>query len=77
MILVGNKCDLEHLRRITKEQGKALASKWENCLFIETSAMSGVNIDETFHQLIRLMSKLQIATEPYEPKRTRSFCTLL
>jgi small GTP-binding protein len=37
IVLVGNKCDLENERVITKEQGNELARQW-NARYIETSA---------------------------------------
>jgi small GTP-binding protein len=45
-MLVGNKCDLENLRVITKDEGKQLASKWRNCIFTECSAMTNANVEE-------------------------------
>jgi GTPase KRas protein len=46
-ILVGNKCDLDHKRQVSNEQGKELARQY-NVKFIETSAKETVNIDELF-----------------------------
>ncbi|XP_028842840.1 ras-related protein Rab-15-like isoform X1 [Denticeps clupeoides] len=45
-VLIGNKCDEEHRRRVTTEQGSKLA---ESCGmdFFETSAFSRYNIDES------------------------------
>ena len=51
VILVGNKCDLEDARKITKEQGEEKA-KTLNVPFFETSALSRVNIDEIFMELL-------------------------
>jgi len=45
--LVGNKCDLEHRRAVSTEQGKELARQY-NIQFIETSAKDTINIDELF-----------------------------
>ena len=52
IILVGNKCDLEHERQVTTEEGAALARSF-NCKFIETSAKSRVNVDNAFYDLVR------------------------
>lgn len=49
MILVGNKCDLENQRAVTKDEGEELAQK-EGIIFMETSAKTGVNIDEIFRR---------------------------
>ena len=43
-ILCGNKCDLEHQRKISKEEGKELASKY-GIQYIETSAKDTTNIE--------------------------------
>eukprot|EP01130_Rhizamoeba_saxonica_P005971 TRINITY_DN2366_c0_g1_i1.p1 TRINITY_DN2366_c0_g1~~TRINITY_DN2366_c0_g1_i1.p1 ORF type:complete len:190 (-),score=36.07 TRINITY_DN2366_c0_g1_i1:108-677(-) len=51
-VLVGNKCDLEEKRVITKEQGQELATK-HNCPFLESSALSRINVDETFNEIVR------------------------
>lgn len=52
LVLVGNKSDLEHLRKVQTEEGEALARLWE-CPFHETSAALRNNVDEVFHDLIR------------------------
>lgn len=52
IILVGNKCDLEHERQVSREEGAALARSF-NCKFIETSAKSRVNVDNAFYDLVR------------------------
>ena len=44
LILVGNKCDLDEQRVITKEMGKEKAKNM-NCPFFETSALSDENIN--------------------------------
>lgn len=49
--LVGNKADLGDSRVVTKEEGWALSNEYDSC-FIETSALSGVNIETVFEQLI-------------------------
>ena len=50
-ILVGNKCDLENERIITKEKGEEKAKNL-NCPFFETSARSEVNIKEIFNAML-------------------------
>lgn len=52
IILVGNKCDLEGDRMVSREEGAALARQF-NCGFIETSAKSRVNVDNAFFELVR------------------------
>jgi len=66
IMLVGNKCDLRHLRQVETEQGKQLAEE-EGMLFVETSALDSTNVDEAFGQLIheiyRLMKKKALVNE--------------
>jgi GTPase SAR1 family protein len=45
--LVGNKVDLAENRQVTSEEGKALAAK-HKMFFYETSAKTGINVDEVF-----------------------------
>lgn len=52
IILVGNKCDLEGERQVSREEGAQLARQF-NCKYIETSAKSRVNVDNAFHDLVR------------------------
>jgi len=47
VILVGNKCDLEHLRQVSTEEGTKCA-KENGLLFIETSAKTSRNVEEAF-----------------------------
>lgn len=51
----GQKVDLIHLRKITREQGKEMATK-HNIPYIETSAKDPpLNVDEAFHDLVRVI----------------------
>ncbi|XP_047319136.1 ras-related protein RABA5c-like [Impatiens glandulifera] len=51
-ILVGNKCDLEHIRDVPVEEGKALAEA-EGLFFMETSALDSTNVVQAFEMVIR------------------------
>ena len=51
IIIVGNKCDLENERKVSKEQGEEKAKNLK-CAFFETSALSDINIDEIFEELL-------------------------
>jgi len=51
-ILVGNKCDLEEQRVVSKQEAQELASKWK-CTHMEASAKTSTNINELFLNLIR------------------------
>jgi len=52
MVLVGNKCDLEDLRQVTKSEGCYLAQSF-GVPFFETSAKLQFNVEEAFFQLVR------------------------
>lgn len=52
--------DLESHREVSKGEGDVLAKEWQ-CPFFETSAKDRVNIDETFHELVRRMKRFQSA----------------
>ena len=55
-VLCGNKCDMESLRQVPKADGKNLADKYGGC-FLETSALSKINVTETFQTIARLLSE--------------------
>ncbi|CAF3364741.1 unnamed protein product [Rotaria sp. Silwood1] len=53
MILVANKIDLVHLRKISEEEGRELADELK-IPYIETSAKTPPkNVDAAFHELVR------------------------
>lgn len=45
LVLVGNKCDLEEKRKVTREEGEEMAASI-GASFFEVSAKTGVNINE-------------------------------
>ena len=49
-MILGNKCDMEEQRIISKERGKAIARE-NGISFLETSAKTNVNIEEAFFQI--------------------------
>ncbi|UYV63458.1 MRAS [Cordylochernes scorpioides] len=55
MLLVANKVDLVHLRRVSEEQGRELAANLKMS-YIETSAKDPpLNVDAAFHDLVRII----------------------
>lgn len=51
-MLVGNKCDLENIRDVSVEEGKALAES-EGLFFMETSALDATNVRTAFEMVIK------------------------
>ncbi|KAL6000625.1 Ras-related protein RABA5e [Asimina triloba] len=51
-MLVGNKCDLENIRDVSVEEGKALAEA-EGLFFMETSALDSTNVKTAFELVIK------------------------
>jgi len=73
LMLVGNKCDLNDERTVTKEQGEDMAEKM-GASFLEASARAKVNVERIFIDLVK-----QIAPEgtgPKGAKRKRGRCIL-
>ena len=56
IVVIGNKCDLEEQRQITKDQGEEKSSKLE-VAFLETSALSGENLEKAFKMMINEIYK--------------------
>ncbi|KAL7753825.1 RAS1 protein [Sorochytrium milnesiophthora] len=52
VIVIGNKCDLEHDRTVSQQDGRDLSRQFQ-CKFIETSAKQKINVDEAFYNLVR------------------------
>ncbi|UJG44299.1 MAG: GTP-binding protein [Candidatus Heimdallarchaeum endolithica] len=52
IIIVGNKIDLLEQRKVSTSEGRLLAKKL-GCLFIESSAKTGENINEIFKMIVK------------------------
>nr|XP_033785270.1 ras-related protein Rab-10-like isoform X2 [Geotrypetes seraphini] len=80
IILLGNKCDKEEARAVSKEKGEKLA--WEYGIpFFETSAINNINIDQAFSTLVEAIyskkASLQLAADTVnlrESKKKDSCC---
>jgi len=62
LILVGNKIDLTENRVVSREEGESLAEKLQ-LIYIETSAKTGENINDTFKMLALQIIKKYIETQ--------------
>eukprot|EP01017_Pseudomicrothorax_dubius_P044843 TRINITY_DN7638_c0_g1_i3.p1 TRINITY_DN7638_c0_g1~~TRINITY_DN7638_c0_g1_i3.p1 ORF type:complete len:213 (-),score=23.43 TRINITY_DN7638_c0_g1_i3:170-808(-) len=54
VMLIGNKCDLVDQRQVSYEEGRSFAQE-NNCLFMETSAKTAVNVETAFSQISELI----------------------
>uniref|UniRef100_UPI00359022E3 ras-related protein R-Ras2 n=1 Tax=Myxine glutinosa TaxID=7769 RepID=UPI00359022E3 len=63
MILVGNKADLEHQRQISQNDGQQLARTLK-VQYMEASAKIRQNVDQSFHDLVRVIRKFQLEERP-------------
>ncbi|KAJ3450635.1 ras-like protein rasd [Anaeramoeba flamelloides] len=67
MIIVGNKNDLENERQVSIEEGRDLAKSF-NCPFMETSAKTRTNVEESFFELVREIKRISKGMEPERKK---------
>jgi len=70
-VLVGTKCDLVSDREVSAQEGQQMA-KTIGASFIEASSLTGENVTEVFHQLLREIRKLERSetdTPKEKPKR--------
>lgn len=51
-MIIGNKCDMNDRRKVSKERGAELALEY-NVKFLETSAKASINVEEAFIALAR------------------------
>lgn len=51
-MLLGNKCELEEKRQVSKERGEQLAVEY-GIKFIETSAKASIRVEDAFFTLAR------------------------
>jgi len=71
VILVGNKCDLEKVRKVATDKGSAYATQYKMG-FIETSAKTNTNVSEIFHDLVR---RIRTWRDKNPEKNTTKFIT--
>ena len=70
MVLIGNKCDLEKERKVSKEEGENLAQKY-GIPFYETSAKTGENVQEAFTESLKNLSVKDIPKEVEDDYNSR------
>lgn len=62
IVIVGNKSDLSHLRAVSTEEAQEYAQR-NGCLFMETSALDNIGVDQAFGLLVEHIYK---HSEPLE-----------
>jgi GTPase SAR1 family protein len=55
-MLIGNKCDLQNLRGVSLEEGKAFAAS-KKMAFLETSALDSTNVETAFERILESIYK--------------------
>ncbi|KAI4200808.1 MAG: hypothetical protein LQ346_002289 [Caloplaca aetnensis] len=62
LVIVGNKCDLEEDRVVSRARAFAVSQSWGNVHYYETSARRRANVDEAFVDLCRQIIRKDAAT---------------
>ncbi|XP_025989619.2 ras-like protein 2 [Solenopsis invicta] len=79
MLMVGNKADLDHQRSVSVEEAQNLARQLK-IPYIECSAKLRMNVDQAFHELVRIVRKFQLSERPpLKPnyKKNKKKCAVL
>jgi len=76
MVLVGNKCDLEEERKVSKAEAQDLAKKY-GCPLFETSAKCKINVEESFFQCVREIKKALKGKKNGAKTNKQKKCTIL
>ncbi|XP_044735149.1 ras-like protein 2 [Chrysoperla carnea] len=63
MLIVGNKVDLDHQRVVSVEEAQNM-SRQLKIPYIECSAKLRMNVDQAFHELVRIVRKFQLSERP-------------
>jgi len=68
-MILGNKCDMNDRREVTRERGEELAIEY-GIKFMETSAKASINVEEAFYTLARdIKAKMEKKLEVQNPPR--------
>ncbi len=63
-VLLANKVDLNDQRKVSSEMGSVLAAKLGDAPYFETSAKSGVGVNEAFEKIAQLVYELAKKRQP-------------
>jgi GTPase SAR1 family protein len=90
-MILGNKCDMDEKRAVSKERGDALALEY-GIPFLETSAKNNINVEQAFTQMAAAIKKkmdskasvaaakttgIQVSNAPSKRSAFANWCTLL
>ena len=67
-MLVGNKCDKQYEREVTRDEGANMARNF-GCTFLETSAKTAQNVELLFTTLVRLLRQTRVTESPTQGPR--------
>jgi small GTP-binding protein len=77
ILIVGNKCDLEEKRKVSKEEVETYCESI-NAKFLETSALKSINVRESFlylsHCLLEFFSNEKAIIKPVEKRKKCCYC---
>jgi len=82
MLIVGNKADMDRQRQVSTADCEDMAKQLKTP-FIECSAKNRMNVDQAFHELVRLIRRFQALERPVvqqgkrEASPSKGKCTLL
>lgn len=62
LVIVGNKCDLEEDRAVSRARAFGISQSWGEVPYFETSARARRNVDEAFVNLTRQIVARDVAT---------------
>jgi len=79
ILLLANKTDMPSERHmVSKEDGQALSKKFNNCSFMEISALSSHNIESAFNIAAKMaQEKVRDQDAKSKPRHGFSLCTVL
>lgn len=75
LVLVGNKCDRSRERTVLTQEGVYLARQL-NCVFVETSAKIGTNVETPFFGVVRRLRKQRSGGPPEHKNNEQTFRTM-
>ncbi|KAJ8657077.1 hypothetical protein O0I10_007157 [Lichtheimia ornata] len=75
-ILVGNKVDLAHLRKVPSSEAQQLAQEW-GCPYLETSAKTRQNVDEVYTMLMRSIRDRKAQMNMGDGKSKKGKCIVM